>query len=410
MTSDNFGRGGHWPPEKTLYEPAYGKLNLTLDVLGRREDGYHDLRMVMCSVELHDDIEIRLGGAEGCACVFDVGAAIGRQRASAARPYSTVGNPACHSEACSDEASGLRFFAGAQNDMNGTASVGAISESPAALPQDENNLAYKAARAYCSAAGIDPGGCFITIRKRIPMQAGMAGGSSDAAAVLRGLNRHFGAFSDEELLKLGLTLGSDVPYCLFGGVALAEGRGERLTRLPELPSGLFVVLAKPDFSVSTPALFRALDEAKGIRDPGSGVRVVGDGAFDVPSGCTAGDDLPDEGGSRPADRADSAAQYIGPYGRESNTDAMLAALAAGDLHAIGGALSNDFAPVLAEMHPIIEAVKQTMKNCGALGAELTGTGSVIFGLFDDPTLAQAACTALSRQVPFVQVTTLRSKL
>ena len=301
-----------------LTEPAYGKLNLSLDVLGKRPDGYHDLRMVMCSVELHDDVEIALGaGQNGCTMVEAVETSLACPRRSASRPCDKY-----------------------------------------ELPQGAQNLAFRAASAYFAAAGIAPGGCFIRIAKRIPTQAGMAGGSSDAAAVLRALNRHYGAFSDEQLREIGLTLGSDVPYCLFGGVALAEGRGERLTRLPDLPEGMLFVLAKPDFSISTPALFRALDEATGIGDQRSGIR-----------------------------------------------KSMPEAITAGDPAAIGKALSNDFAPVLSREHPVVESVKQQMIEAGALGSELTGTGSVIYGLFDDASAAEKAAIALRQQTSFFTAVT-----
>lgn len=300
MSSEN-SCSACYPP--ALREPAYGKLNLTLDVLGKRPDGYHDLRMVMCSVELHDDISVEPGaGEESCLAGADDG-----------RPCGVDG-----------------------------------------IPQGAENLAFRAARAFFDAAGFAPDGFSIRIVKRIPAQAGMAGGSSDAAAVLRALNRHYGAFSDTELRQIGLRVGSDVPYCLFGGTALAEGRGERLTRLPSLPGGLAFVLVKPEFSVSTPALFRALDE-------------------------------------------DAAARS-----KEASA-AMLDALERGDSAAIGKALSNDFAPVLAREYPVVAEVKQALVTHGALGSELTGTGSVIYGLFSDRTAAVLAAQALSSQYPFTAV-------
>ena len=189
-----------------LRETAYGKLNLTLDILGKRPDGYHDLEMVMCSVDLADELTLELGAGGGWSVTCD----------------------------------------------------------RAELPQDEGNLCWRAARSYFDAAGLDPDGLRIRVRKSIPAQAGMAGGSSDAAAVLRALNRHYGRFSGAALREIGLQVGSDVPYCLFGGVALARGRGEELTRLPDLPGELHFVLAKPDFSVSTPELFREIGRADGV--------------------------------------------------------------------------------------------------------------------------------------------------
>ena len=274
------------PSAVTLHETAPGKLNLTLDVLGRREDGYHDLEMVMISVSLADEltIELETGGDWSVTC-----------------------------------------------DRTG-------------IPSGPDNLCWKAARVYCDAAGIDPGGLRVHIRKNVPAQAGMAGGSSDAAAVLRALNRHYGRFSDEALRELGLKVGSDVPYCLFGGVALARGRGEILTRLPDLPGELWFVLAKPEFSVSTPALFREID-AEGVK--------------------------------------------IRP-----DTAAMLLAIESGDRNAIGSNLQNAFEPLIAAQYPIVEELRQIMLSHEAIGSRLTGTGSVVFGLFCSKFKALAAAFEL----------------
>ena len=204
------------------------------------------------------------------------------------------------------------------------------------------------------AAEVDPEGLRITVKKAIPAQAGMAGGSSDAAAVLRALNRHYGRFSDEQLRAVGLDVGSDVPYCLFGGVALAKGRGEILTRLPDLPEKLFFVLVKPKFSVSTPALFRQIDAA--------GVRV------------------------RP------------------DTAAMLRALASGDRAGIGKLLCNAFQPEVAADFPVVEEIRAAMLEHGAFGAQLTGTGSVVFGLFGSKLKAAAAALVLESRFPAVWLT------
>ena len=280
-----------------LQETAPGKLNLTLDVLGKRPDGYHELEMVMISVSLYDSLTLELGTGEPWAVVCN-------------RPD---------------------------------------------LPDGPDNLCWKAAKAYCDAAGIDPEGLRIRVDKRIPAQGGMAGGSSDAAAVLRALNRHYGRFSDEALRALGLTVGSDVPYCLFGGVALARGRGEQLTRLPDLPGELNFVLARPDFSVSTPELFREIDE----------------------KGLTA----------RP------------------DTEAMVSAIERKDRNAIGASLQNAFEPLVAARHPIVDKLRRTMLGHGAVGARLTGTGSVVFGLFCSKFRAFSAALELEEICPQVHLAT-----
>ena len=281
----------------TLHETAPGKLNLTLDVLGKRPDGYHELEMVMVSVSLHDSLTLELGTGEAWSVTCN-------------RPD---------------------------------------------IPAGPGNLCWKAARAYFDAAEIDPDGLRIRVEKQVPAQAGMAGGSSDAAAVLRALNRHYGRFSEEELRAIGLTVGSDVPYCLFGGVALARGRGETLTRLPDLPGELNFVLAKPDFSVSTPALFREIDGA----------------------GVTA----------RP------------------DTAAMVSAIQRRDRNAIGGLLQNAFEPLVTAQYPVVEELRQVLLAHGAIGARLTGTGSVIFGLFCSKFRAFSAALELEELCPEVHLAT-----
>ena len=188
---------------------ANAKLNLTLDVLGKREDGYHDLRMIMQSVTLADRLTLE-----------DTGAGEVRVRTD------------------------LSF-----------------------LPTGEKNLAAQAALRYWQARGEGPRGLDIAIQKRIPVCAGMGGGSSDAAAVLRALNDRDGApFSREELARIGEQVGSDVPYCVLGGTALAEGKGEALTPLPPLPR-CWAVVCKPEFSISTPELFARIDSVRLRRRP-----------------------------------------------------------------------------------------------------------------------------------------------
>ena len=189
---------------KELTIPAYAKINLTLDVLGKRPDGYHDLSMVMQSVSLADQVIIRETGEEGFTLKTDLGF----------------------------------------------------------LPGADKNIAGVAARAFARHTGVDLSGLEIELQKHIPVCAGTAGGSSDGAAVLRGLNRWFSCgLSLRHLAEIGEEVGSDVPYCVLGCTALAEGRGEKLTCLPALPD-CHIVLCKPGFSVSTPELFRRIDELK----------------------------------------------------------------------------------------------------------------------------------------------------
>ena len=268
---------------------ARAKLNLTLDVLGCREDGYHDLRMVMQSIDLTDTLVVRPGTGEG----IQVG-------------------------------TNLKF-----------------------LPNGDKNLAAIAARQFWKALGKDPVPLDIEIQKRIPVCAGMAGGSSDAAAVLRGLNEQEGfPFSVKELARVGESVGSDVPYCVLGGTALAEGRGEILTVLPALPK-CHVVVCKPDFPISTPELFHRIDSVKVRRRP--------------------------------------------------DTAGVLAALEAGDLEGVARRMYNVFEDVLTERQAAqVTEIKRTLIEYGALGATMSGTGPTAFGLFSDRKQAEQAYEVLAR--------------
>lgn len=269
---------------------ARAKLNLSLDVLSRREDGYHDLRMVMQTVDLADELSLTEKAGEGV-----------RVR------------------------SNLRY-----------------------LPGGERNLAAIAARRFWEANGCQGKGLSIQIRKNIPVCAGLGGGSADAAAVLRALNELSGLrLPVERLAQIGAQVGSDVPYCVLGGTALAQGRGERLTPLPALPP-CRVVVCKPPFPISTPELFACID-ARRIR-------------------C------------RP------------------DTDGILLALREGDLAGVARRLYNVFEDVLTGRRGAeIAAIKREMISRGALGAAMSGTGPTVFGLFDRESSAQDAYQALKSQ-------------
>ena len=279
----------------TLTAPA--KLNLTLDILGVREDGYHEMKMVMQSVSLADRVTLTPGVPGGV-----------RAR------------------------SGLGY-----------------------LPWDRKNLAVAAALAFYEALGQDPPDLRIDLEKRIPVCAGTAGGSSDAAAVLRGLNELTGAgLSPEALAEIGAGVGSDVPYCVLGGTMLAEGRGERLTPLPALPP-CAIVLCKPAFSISTPVLFRAWDRQKKRLRP--------------------------------------------------DTDGLMAALAAGDLTGVAQRVYNVFEAVLPpHQRREVDRIKNALIQSGALGAAMTGSGPTVFGLFDREALAAGAADLLREQYSEVFLT------
>lgn len=277
----------------TLYEGAFAKLNLTLDVLGKRADGYHDLQSVMQTISIRDDVEIDVG----------------------------TGKPWV-----------LRC------DKEG-------------IPTDETNLAWKAAKIYLDAVHQDPDGLEIRITKRIPSQAGLGGGSADAAAVLRALNKHYGnPLSILALAELGALVGSDVPFCTVCGTAMVEGRGERLRKLPDIPDCVFVV-CKPDFSASTPELYRKLDETAVARHP--------------------------------------------------DNRAMESALLAGDLEKVAGLVWNVFDPVVTADHLELNYIKSIMNSYGSLGQQMTGSGSAVFGILPNFEYAAVVCNMLKENYPQV---------
>ena len=277
----------------TLYEGAYAKLNLTLDVLGKRDDGYHDLQSVMQTISIRDDIEIDVGTG---------------------KPWKLL---------CSEEG----------------------------IPTDETNLAWKAAKVYCEALNKDPDGLEIRITKRIPSGAGMGGGSADAAAVLRALNRYYdNPLSVFALAELGAQVGSDVPFCTLCGTAMVEGRGERLRKLSDMPDCVFVV-CKPEFSVSTPELYKKIDEVAIAK--------------------------------RPDNRA------------------MESALLAGDLGRVAENLCNVFDPVVTEEHLELNYIKSIFNSYGAVGYQMTGSGSAVFAIMSQFEHAAVVCNMLKENYPKV---------
>lgn len=279
--------------------PAYAKINLTLDVTGRRPDGYHTVCMVMQSVGLHDDVTVTRTAAGGVTLA--------------------CGAPA--------------------------------------VPTDRRNLAVRAAERFFSCTGLACGGLHIDLNKRIPAAAGLAGGSADAAAVLRALNTLYGAgLSAQALCDMGLALGADVPYCLLGGTMLAEGIGEVLTPLPPLPD-CWAVLCKPGFAVSTAAVYAALD------------------------GCT------------PSARPDTAG--------------VLRALEAGDYAGVCHRLYNVMERVTACAHAEIGQIKDVLLACGADGAAMSGSGPTTFGLFRSEDKARKAYAALRRDFPDTHLTRMQ---
>ena len=277
----------------TLYEGAYAKLNLTLDVLGKRPDGYHDLKSVMQTVSLRDDVEIDV----------DTG-----------KPWKLL---------CTNEG----------------------------IPCDERNLAWKAAKVFYEATGKVDNGLEIRITKRIPTEAGLGGGSADAAAVLRALNRHYDSpLSILALAEVGALVGSDVPFCVLCGTAMVEGRGERLRKLPDMPDCVFVI-CKPPFSASTPELYKKIDECEIALRP--------------------------------------------------DHQAMENALFAGDLGAVAQNLCNVFDPLVTAEHLELNYIKSVMNSYGSVGQQMTGSGSSVFAILPNFEYAAVVCSMLKDNYPEV---------
>ena len=253
---------------------ALGKINLGLDVLGRRPNGYHDVRMVMQTVYLYDQILLEKTDKEGISLKTNL------------------------------------FY----------------------LPVNENNLAYQAAQMLMDEFHIEEG-VSIQLDKHIPVAAGMAGGSSNAAAVLFGMNRMFSlGLSQKELMERGVKLGADVPYCIMRGTVLAEGIGEILTPLSPMPK-CYVLIAKPAISVSTKMVYEKLD------------------SHEI-------EDHPD-------------------------IDGILAGLKAGDLKKVAGSMGNVLERVTVDAYPVIDQIKKMMIKEGALNAMMSGSGPTVFGIFPD---------------------------
>ena len=267
---------------------ALGKINLGLDVLGKRENGYHDVRMVMQTVYLYDQIWMIKTKEPGIQLNTNL------------------------------------FY----------------------LPVNENNLAYRAAKLLMEEFDIQEG-VKIVLDKHIPVAAGMAGGSSNAAAVLFGINRMFSlGLSQKALMERGVLLGADVPYCIMRGTVLAEGIGEKLTPLPPMPK-CFVLLAKPSISVSTKMVYEKLD------------------SHEI-------DEHPD-------------------------IDGIMEGLKGHNLLKVSACLGNVLEKVTVEAYPVIEQIKNTMKKNGALNALMSGSGPTVFGLFEDKKAAKKAAFRIREQ-------------
>lgn len=293
---------------------AYAKINITLDVTGRLPDGYHTIKSVMQQVDLCDEVTVE--------CLDEPGIVL------------TV----------ESECQGL---SAAGHDL---------------IPCDEKNIAYRAAKAIFAEAesrGHKVPGVHIHMKKRIPAAAGLAGGSTDAAAALVGINKTCGFdFSTEDLCAIGKTIGADVPFCIKGGTVLCEGIGEKMTGLSGLPA-IPLIIAKPDVAVSTAEGYAKLDrelEAGTLEHPDT------DGLVSV-IGKIEQDDV--------AKAVDSLIPFFG----------------------------NVFAPMTEERHPVIAEIRKVMLESGAAGALMSGSGPSVFALYRDEASAAESEAALREQLP-----------
>ncbi len=272
---------------ESCIKKAYAKINLGLDVIGRLPNGYHEVKMIMQTVGIYDVLTLEKI-PEGIVVTTDNGE----------------------------------------------------------LPTDENNLIYKSAKLMLEKYKL-PFGVRIHLEKNIPIAAGMAGGSTDAAATFTGMNELFeiGA-SEEELRELGVKVGADVPYCIMGGTALAEGIGEKLSRLPA-PKDCYLLIAKPDINVSTKYVYEHLD-AEGVE-------------------------------------------------KHPDIDGMIEALKQGSLDGVVERLGNVLEIVTVKKYSIIEEIKQTMLENGAQGSLMSGSGPTVFGIFTEEEKAKKALEILEKK-------------
>ena len=272
---------------KHLSLKAYGKINLGLDVLRRRDDGYHEVRMIMQTVGIYDRIDLIYKETPGITVETNL------------------------------------YY----------------------LPDNENNLVYKAAKLLMDEFHVQKG-VHIKLRKFIPVAAGMAGGSSDAAAAFVGVNRMFHlGLTEEQLMERAVKVGADVPYCIMRGTALAEGIGEKLTRLPEVPK-CYVLIGKPGINVSTKTAYENLN-LEGI-------------------------------------------------GKHPDIDGLIGAIRNNDLYAMASRMENVFEPGIIRQYPVIGNIKNLMEEKGALKAVMSGSGPTVFGIFDNRDKMAAAARSLRK--------------
>lgn len=266
---------------------ALAKINLGLDIIGKRDDGYHEVRMIMQTIQMYDVLKIQKKDTPGITLKTNL-------------PY---------------------------------------------IPTDEGNLVYKAAKLLMDEFQVEEG-LFMNLEKSIPVAAGMAGGSSDAAAAFVGVNKLFNlGLTEQQLMERAVKVGADVPYCIMRGTALAEGIGEKLTRLPGVPH-MYVLIGKPAVNVSTKVAY---------------------GNLNLPA-----------------------------IKNHPDIDGMVSDIKNGDLYSMISKMGNVFEPGIIGKYPVIQNIKDLMEENGALKAMMSGSGPTVFGIFDDKEKMQKAAAVLRR--------------
>jgi 4-diphosphocytidyl-2-C-methyl-D-erythritol kinase len=284
-------RDYRYPNGRGVYNKARAKINLTLEVGQAREDGFHQVSMIMQSLRLWDDVELFVG-------------------------RDTVNTFECN----------IPF-----------------------LKMDEKNIAYRAILMMQERFSIDQA-VHLRLRKKIPIAAGLAGGSADVAAVLKGMNKLFHlSLSTEKLMELGAEIGSDVPFCIMGGTCLATGRGEKVRQLLPLPR-TYIVLVKPDFSVSTPWAYKAFDQWE--------------------------------------------------PGQKPSVEGMIAAIESRDISRMQKEMINMLEPPVIHEHPVIQKLKDRMKEEGADAVSMSGSGPTVYGIFKNEEVAREAHRRMRSEFPY----------
>lgn len=277
---------------KKVEEKAYAKINLVLNIGDLRPDGYHDIQTIMQSLELHDDVTVEQTGGTGIT----------------------------------------------------------VTTSVDTIPTDESNLAVKAVKAFAAKTGVPADGLSIHIEKRIPVAAGLGGGSSDAAATLRALNVLYETnLSVDELAEIGIEVGSDVPFCVHGGCAYVEGKGDMVVPTTPMPQCI-IVIGKPDLAISTEKMYQRFDQAE----------------------------LPQ---------------------RADHTPEIMLGLRWENLKAVAESVGNAFEQVLMKNERnTVDMMKEVMNQFGTLGTAMTGSGPAVFGIFDNELYARVASETLRQRL------------